>query len=99
MLHVPPLVSTIAIGLVLAFAFGVLAHRFKLPPLVGYLVAGIVIGPFTPGFVADGEVGQGNSADAEVFDNEVYLDGSQPSSVLFSAAAVGVSVRAGGLGG
>ena len=53
MLHVPPLVSTIAIGLVLAFAFGVLAHRFKLPPLVGYLVAGIVIGPFTPGFVAD----------------------------------------------
>ena len=53
MLHVPPLVSTIAIGLVLAFAFGVLANRFKLPPLVGYLVAGIVIGPFTPGFVAD----------------------------------------------
>ena len=51
--HVPPLVSTIAIGLVLAFAFGVLANRFKLPPLVGYLVAGIVIGPFTPGFVAD----------------------------------------------
>jgi len=53
MLHVPPLVSTIAIGLVLAFAFGVLVHRFKLPPLVGYLIAGIVIGPFTPGFVAD----------------------------------------------
>ena len=53
MLHVPPLVSTIAIGLVLAFAFGVLANRFKLPPLVGYLVAGIAIGPFTPGFVAD----------------------------------------------
>ena len=51
--HVPPLVSTIAIGLVLAFAFGVLAQRFKLPPLIGYLVAGIVIGPFTPGFVAD----------------------------------------------
>jgi monovalent cation:H+ antiporter-2, CPA2 family len=53
MLHVPPLVSTIAIGLVLAFAFGVLAQRLKLPPLIGYLVAGIVIGPFTPGFVAD----------------------------------------------
>jgi len=53
MLHVPPLVSTIAIGLVLAFAFGVLVHRLKLPPLVGYLIAGIVIGPFTPGFVAD----------------------------------------------
>jgi len=53
MLHVPPLVSTIAIGLVLAFAFGVLANRFKLPPLVGYLLAGIAVGPFTPGFVAD----------------------------------------------
>jgi CPA2 family monovalent cation:H+ antiporter-2 len=53
MLHAPPLVSTIAIGLVLAFSLGVLAHRLKLPPLMGYLVAGIVIGPFTPGFVAD----------------------------------------------
>src|SRR5215469_8286702 len=51
--HVPPLVSTLAIGLVLAFSFGVLAHRFKLPPLVGYLLAGIVLGPFTPGYVAD----------------------------------------------
>ena len=53
MQHAPPLVSTLAIGLVLAFSFGVLAHRFKLPPLVGYLLAGIVIGPFTPGLVAD----------------------------------------------
>jgi monovalent cation:H+ antiporter-2, CPA2 family len=53
MLHVPPLVSTLAIGLVLAFSLGVLAHRLKLPPLVGYLLAGIALGPFTPGFVAD----------------------------------------------
>lgn len=53
MLHAPPLVSTIAIGLVLAFSLGVVAHRLKLPPLVGYLVAGIAVGPFTPGFVAD----------------------------------------------
>jgi monovalent cation:H+ antiporter-2, CPA2 family len=52
-MHVSPLVSTIAIGLVLAFSLGVLAHRFKLPPLAGYLVAGILMGPFTPGFVAD----------------------------------------------
>ncbi len=51
--HIPPLVSTLAIGLVLAFALGVLVHRFKLPPLVGYLLAGILIGPFTPGYVAD----------------------------------------------
>src|SRR5947207_2008900 len=48
-----PLVSTIVVGLVLAFAFGAVAHRLKASPLVGYLLAGIVIGPFTPGFVAD----------------------------------------------
>src|SRR5687768_12843519 len=53
MLHVPPLVSTLAIGLVLAFSLGVVAQRFSFPPLIGYLLAGIVIGPFTPGFVAD----------------------------------------------
>ncbi len=51
--HVPPLVATVALGLVLAFSFGVLAHRLRLPPLIGYLVAGVLIGPFTPGFVAD----------------------------------------------
>jgi K+:H+ antiporter len=51
--HVPPLVSTIAIGLVLAFAFGLVAQRLRLPPLVGYLIAGIAVGPFTPGPVAD----------------------------------------------
>ena len=51
--HYSPLVSTIVVGLVLAFAFGALAHRFKASPIVGYLLAGIVIGPFTPGFVAD----------------------------------------------
>jgi len=48
-----PLVSTIVVGLVLAFAFGAIAHRLKASPLVGYLLAGVVIGPFTPGFVAD----------------------------------------------
>jgi CPA2 family monovalent cation:H+ antiporter-2 len=40
-------------GLVLAFVFGALANRLRLPPLAGYLLAGIVVGPFTPGFVAD----------------------------------------------
>ncbi len=48
-----PLIATIIASLVLAFIFGTLAHRLRIPPLVGYLVAGIVIGPFTPGFVAD----------------------------------------------
>ncbi|MGH8074962.1 MAG: YbaL family putative K(+) efflux transporter [Lysobacter sp.] len=43
-------------GFVLAFIFGALAQRLKLSPLVGYLVAGIVAGPFTPGFVGDMEL-------------------------------------------
>jgi len=47
------LISTIVVGLVLAFVFGALAHRIKVSPLAGYLLAGVVIGPFTPGFVAD----------------------------------------------
>jgi monovalent cation:H+ antiporter-2, CPA2 family len=51
-----PLVSTIVVGLVLAFGFGAVAHRLKASPLVGYLLAGVLIGPFTPGFVADQQV-------------------------------------------
>lgn len=51
--HDTPLISTIVGGLVLAFIFGALAHRLRLPPLVGYLFAGILVGPHTPGFVAD----------------------------------------------
>ncbi|HZH26527.1 MAG TPA: cation:proton antiporter [Azospirillaceae bacterium] len=47
------LLSTIVASLVFAFALGFAAHRLRLPPLVGYLAAGIAIGPFTPGFVAD----------------------------------------------
>ncbi|MFY9552528.1 MAG: YbaL family putative K(+) efflux transporter [Thermoanaerobaculia bacterium] len=47
------LVATIAAGLGLAFVFGFLAARLRLPPLVGYLLAGVAVGPFTPGFVAD----------------------------------------------
>src|SRR5689334_2423909 len=48
-----PLISTIIGGIVLAFIFGTIAQRLRLPPLVGYLMAGVVAGPFTPGFVAD----------------------------------------------
>jgi monovalent cation:H+ antiporter-2, CPA2 family len=53
MAHDSPLIAILVIGLGLAFVFGTIAHRLKLSPLVGYLVAGIAIGPFTPGFVAD----------------------------------------------
>jgi len=54
--HHTPLIATIAIGLGLAFLLGLMAHRFRLPPIAGYLAAGIVIGPFTPGYVADQEL-------------------------------------------
>jgi CPA2 family monovalent cation:H+ antiporter-2 len=54
--HDTPLISTIVVGLVLAFIFGRIAHRLRMPPLVGYLVAGVLVGPFTPGFVADGKL-------------------------------------------
>ena len=51
--HETGLITILAAGFGLAFLMGLLATRFRLPPLVGYLVAGVVIGPFTPGFVAD----------------------------------------------
>lgn len=54
--HDTPLISTIVAGLVLAFILGAIANRLRMPPLIGYLVAGIAVGPFTPGFVADAEL-------------------------------------------
>jgi CPA2 family monovalent cation:H+ antiporter-2 len=54
--HDVTLITTIAAGLGLALVLGFLATRVGLPPLVGYLLAGIVIGPATPGFVADVEL-------------------------------------------
>jgi CPA2 family monovalent cation:H+ antiporter-2 len=53
MAHETALLATIAAGLGLALVLGFLAARLRLPPLVGYLAAGIVVGPFTPGYVAD----------------------------------------------
>jgi K+:H+ antiporter len=51
--HDVSLITTIAVGLAFAFVAGYAAVRIGLPPLVGYLLAGIAVGPFTPGFVAD----------------------------------------------
>ncbi|NTS31691.1 Kef family K(+) transporter [Phyllobacterium sp. BT25] len=51
--HETPLIATIVIGLVLAFIFGAIANRLRVPPLVGYLLAGVLAGSHTPGFVAD----------------------------------------------
>ncbi|WP_202840015.1 YbaL family putative K(+) efflux transporter [Luteimonas saliphila] len=51
--HDTDLINIVAVGLVVAFVLGALANRLRMSPLVGYLVAGIIVGPFTPGFVAD----------------------------------------------
>jgi CPA2 family monovalent cation:H+ antiporter-2 len=51
--HETTLLATVAVAFALAFAFGYVAARLGMQPLVGYLLAGIVVGPFTPGYVAD----------------------------------------------
>jgi len=51
--HHTPLIGTIVVGLVLAFALGAVANRLRLSPIIGYLLAGVAVGPHTPGFVAD----------------------------------------------
>lgn len=53
MQHDTDLINIVAVGLALAFVLGTLANRLRLSPLVGYLLAGILVGPYTPGFVAD----------------------------------------------
>ena len=56
MLHYAPLLMTIAVGLVMAFILGFAAQKAHLSPIVGYLAAGVVIGPFTPGYVGDVDI-------------------------------------------
>ena len=56
MLHTAPLITTIAAAFGLALVLGFVALRLKMPALVGYLAAGIIIGPGTPGFVADMDI-------------------------------------------
>mgnify|MGYP006207293491 CR=1 FL=1 len=51
--HSLPLITTLVGGFVLAYVLGMLAHRLKISPMVGYLAAGVISGPFTPGYVAD----------------------------------------------
>ena len=68
--HSVSLISTIAAGLGLALIFGFLAVRIRLPSLVGYLLAGVVIGPFTPGFVADAAM---TSASCAVLAGVLYV--------------------------
>jgi CPA2 family monovalent cation:H+ antiporter-2 len=56
MTHQTPLLATLAAALLGAWVLGLLAQKLRLSPIVGYLVAGIVIGPYTPGFVGDVEL-------------------------------------------
>lgn len=51
--HHAPLIAMIVAGLVAAFIMGAIAHRLKMSPIAGYLLAGVAVGPFTPGFVGD----------------------------------------------
>lgn len=51
--HDTTLIGTVVAGLGVAFLMGALAHRLRISPIAGYLLAGILVGPFTPGFVAD----------------------------------------------
>ncbi|HAT9721243.1 TPA: sodium:proton antiporter, partial [Legionella pneumophila subsp. pneumophila] len=53
-----PLITTIAMGFALALILGFIAVRLKMPALVGYLLAGVTIGPFTPGLMANVEIAQ-----------------------------------------
>jgi CPA2 family monovalent cation:H+ antiporter-2 len=52
-MHEMHLITTIAAAFALAFLFGVIAAKLRMPPLAGYLVAGMLIGPHTRGYVAD----------------------------------------------
>lgn len=54
--HETSLIAILCMGFVLAFVLGLVARKLRLSPLVGYLIAGIIAGPFTPGFVADQEL-------------------------------------------
>ena len=84
MAHHTPLIATIVIGLVLAFVLGALAHRLRVSPLVGYLLAGVLIGPFTPGYVADQ-----NIADAARRDRRHSADVRRRAAFLAEGSAVG----------
>ena len=52
-MHELPLISTVAGSFVAAWILGIITHKLRLSPIVGYMLAGIIVGPYTPGFVAD----------------------------------------------
>jgi len=58
MAHDSVLIATVATGITVAFIFGLIAARLRIAPIVGYVLAGVVVGPFTPGYVADAGLAQ-----------------------------------------
>ena len=56
MVETEPLITMVVGGIVAAFALGFLANRLRISPIVGYLLAGVLIGPYTPGFAADADL-------------------------------------------
>src|SRR4051794_41836428 len=55
-MHLPPLVTTIAAAFTAAWVLGLITQRLRLSPIVGYLLAGVAIGPHTPGFVGNSDL-------------------------------------------
>jgi len=55
-MHEIPLITTIALALSAALFFGLIVRRLGLSPIVGYLIAGVLIGPYTPGVVGDAKI-------------------------------------------
>ena len=105
------LISTIAVGLIYALVGGYIATRLHLPPLVGYLLAGIAEGPFTPGFVADAklapqlaEIGVillmfGVGMHFSIRDLLAVRKVAVPGAIIQIAAAVALTCALGGLWG
>ena len=87
-MHEVTLLLNIAIALVVAFMGGVLARRIGLPTIIGYMLGGIVIGPFTPGFVGDAHLA---SLVARLCMSELLLT---QTWVLVQGAAIGFLVAA-----
>ena len=56
--HNLDLIFTLTGGLLAALVFGVVTQKLRLSPIVGYLLAGVAVGPFTPGFVAKAEIAE-----------------------------------------
>ena len=74
--------GAVGAGLGLAMLFGLLASRLRIPPLVGYLLAGVTIGPGTPGFVADVALAGQLADDASVLQQVTGLFGTVISGVF-----------------